>query len=86
MRAIDEGINVGMIRPKVLWPFPEKAFDREMKSVLCVEMSRGQMVEDVRLAVNGRVNVDFYGRCGGMLPDEDEILEEIRRIAHENNM
>lgn len=86
VRAIDEGINVGMIRPKVLWPFPEKAFDREMKSVLCVEMSRGQMVEDVRLAVNGRVNVDFYGRCGGMLPDEDEILEEIRRIAHENNM
>lgn len=41
------------------------------------------MVEDVRLAVNGRCSVEFYGRCGGMLPDEDEILNEIRRMANE---
>ncbi len=85
-RAEKEGIKVGIIRPRTLWPFPEKAFDRDIKSILCVEMSHGQMVEDVRLAVNGRAKVDFYGRCGGMLPDEDEILEKIRRIAHENNM
>lgn len=86
MKAMGEGIRVGMIRPCTLWPFPEKAFNRNMKSVLCVEMSHGQMLEDVRLAVGGRAKVDFYGRCGGMLPDEDEILEKIRRIAHENNI
>lgn len=85
-RAAEEGINVGMIRPCTLWPFPEDAFKRQMKSVLCVEMSRGQMIEDVRLAAGSGVKVDFYGRCGGMLPDEDEILNEIRRIADENNV
>lgn len=82
-RAADEGIKVGLIRPKTLWPFPVNAFKKTPKAILCVEMSRGQMVEDVRLAVNGRCPVEFYGRCGGMLPDEDEILNEIRRLANE---
>lgn len=81
-KAAGEGIRVGIIRPRTLWPFPVKAFERTPKAILCVEMSRGQMVEDVRLAVNGRCPVEFYGRCGGMLPDEDEILDEIRRIAN----
>lgn len=82
-RAREEGIKVGLIRPKMLYPFPVNAFKRDIKSVLCVEMSRGQMVEDVRLAVNGRAPVEFYGRTGGMLVDEDEILEEIRRLSDE---
>ena len=80
-RAREEGIKVGIIRPRTLWPFPVKAFEKVPKAILCVEMSRGQMVEDVRLAVNGRCPVEFYGRCGGILPDEDEILDSIRRLA-----
>ncbi len=83
-RAESEGIRVGLIRPRTLWPFPSKAFENVSgKKILCAELSRGQMVEDVRLAVNGRASVDFYGRCGGMLADEDEILDEIRRLANE---
>lgn len=81
-KAAKEGIRAGIIRPRTLWPFPDKAYNRAAKAILCVEMSRGQMVEDVRLAVNGRIPVEFYGRCGGMLPDEDEILNEIRRLSH----
>ena len=85
-RAREMGIAVGLIRPKTLYPFPVKAFERDIKTVLCVEMSRGQMIEDVRLALNGRAKVEFYGRAGGILVDEDEILAEIRRCADENNI
>ena len=84
--ARKEGIAVGLIRPKTLYPFPKKAFERNMKSVLCVEMSCGQMVEDVRLAVDGKVPVKFYGRCGGMLVEEQEILEAIRRLHNADNI
>lgn len=79
-RARGEGIKVGLIRPKTLYPFPQKAFERKIEKLLCVEMSTGQMLEDVKLAVNGRVNVEFYGRTGGILVDEDEILDNIRRM------
>ena len=82
-RAAEEGIRVGIIRPRTLWPFPVRAFENVTAKILCAELSRGQMVEDVRLAVNGRIQVDFYGRCGGMLADEDEILDKIRRLAGE---
>jgi 2-oxoglutarate ferredoxin oxidoreductase subunit alpha len=51
-----------------------------VKSILVVEMNSGQMIEDVRLAVEGRVPVEFYGRMGGVIPLPDEILEEIRKI------
>jgi len=70
-RARKEGVKVGLIRPITLWPFPKKAFDEVMgyaKGFLCVEMSTGQMVEDVRLAVSGRAPVYFYGRTGGAVP------------------
>ncbi|MDD6763679.1 MAG: 3-methyl-2-oxobutanoate dehydrogenase subunit VorB [Clostridiales bacterium] len=80
-KAREEGIKAGLIRPKTLWPFPSAAFERDIKKVLCVELSRGQMVEDVRLALNGRAEVEFYGRCGGMCVDEEEILENLRRLA-----
>jgi 2-oxoglutarate ferredoxin oxidoreductase subunit alpha len=81
--AKEAGIELGLFRPISLWPFP---YDRvaqlaaKGKKLLTVEMSMGQMVEDVRLAANGKSEVLFYGRCGGMVPSEEEILAEARRI------
>lgn len=72
-----EGYKVGMIRPKTLWPFPVKAFDKvndRIKKYLDVEMSMGQMVPDVAVACNDKHKVEFYGRTGGMVPTVDEIV------------
>jgi 2-oxoglutarate ferredoxin oxidoreductase subunit alpha len=77
------GIEVGLFRPITLWPFPEKRVAElaaKGKRFLCVEMSMGQMIEDVRLAANGKSDVLFYGRCGGNIPTEEEVLAEVRRI------
>jgi len=79
-----DGIKVGLIRPISLWPFPVEPFEKtvdHVKGYLSIEMSMGQMVEDVRLAVNGRKPVYFYGRAGGMVPEPYAILEEIRKIS-----
>ncbi len=79
-----QGLKVGLFRPITLWPFPSErlsALARKGKRFLTVEMSMGQMVEDVRLAVNGVSSVDFYGRTGGMIPDDEEVLGAIRRIV-----
>jgi 2-oxoglutarate ferredoxin oxidoreductase subunit alpha len=81
--AREEGIKVGLLRPISLFPYPYMRVERladEVRSILVVEMNGGQMVEDVRLAVKGRVPVSFYGRMGGMMPLPDEVLEEIRKI------
>ena len=81
--AGNEGIKVGLIRPITLWPFPVSAFDKFAgvpKAFLTVELSAGQMVEDVRLAVNGRNQVYFHGRMGGMMPTQQEILNKIKNI------
>ncbi len=81
--AEKEGIKVGLIRPITLWPFPNRAFEEFIdvpKAFLSVEMSAGQMVEDVRLAVNGRKPVYFYGRMGGVVPTQQEILDKIKEI------
>ncbi len=81
--ARDEGLKVGILRPITLWPFPEqviKEVAKNVKAFLTVEMSMGQMVEDVRLAVNGQKPVYFYGRTGGVVPSPDEIFEEIKKI------
>lgn len=83
-KAREEGIPVGLIRPITVWPFPEReiaAAAGTVEQFLCVEMSMGQMVEDVRLAVNGRRPVAFYGRTGGVVPVPAEILAEIRKMA-----
>lgn len=85
-QAAESGIRVGMIRPITLWPFPEEAVaaaaeQPSVRAFLDVELNCGQMVEDVRLAVNGRKPVHFYGRTGGNLPTQKEILEKIRSIA-----
>ena len=78
-----QGIKVGMIRPITLWPFPEKFIEKHIghaKAFLSVEMSMGQMVDDVKLVVNGRAPVEFFGRTGGMIPTPNEVLEQIVRI------
>ena len=75
-QARAEGLRAGLFRPISLWPYPTKALQEiatRCKSVLVVELSNGQMVEDVRLAVNGRVPVEFYGRVGGNVPSVEEI-------------
>lgn len=82
--AKEEGINLGLIRPITLWPFPHKAFDETIDKTkygyLSVEMSCGQMVEDVKLSVEGRKKVFFYGRTGGMVPYPEEILDKVKEI------
>ncbi len=75
------GIKVGLLRPITLFPFPSKPIAdlaQHIKGILTVEMSAGQMVEDVRLAVNGKVAVDFYGRMGGMIPSPEEIVRALK--------
>lgn len=75
-----QGIRAGLFRPITLWPFPSAALRQAAKRaqmVLVVEMSTGQMVEDVRLALDGRVDVEFYGRTGGNVPMADEVSREL---------
>lgn len=83
-KCAEEGIKVGLIRPITLWPFPDAAFDKitdKTKAILTVEMSTGQMIDDVKMAINGRKPVYFYGRTGGMVPTPNAILEEIKKIV-----
>jgi len=78
--AREKGIKVGVFRPQTLFPFPYKEISElsgRVKGILDVEMNAGQMVEDVRLAVNGKIPVEFHGRMGGIVPSPDEILEKI---------
>jgi 2-oxoisovalerate ferredoxin oxidoreductase alpha subunit len=75
-----EGLRAGLFRPITLWPFPAEALRmaaRRAQIVLVVEMSTGQMVEDVRLSLDGRVDVEFYGRAGGNVPLADEVCKEM---------
>jgi len=81
--AREEGIKVGLLRPISLYPYPYEAvgqLSRRVKSLLVVEMNGGQMLDDVRLAVEGRVPVSFYGRMGGIVPMPDEVLDAIRKV------
>lgn len=81
--AREEGIKAGLIRPITLWPFPVKNIEaacEHAKGFLSVEMNMGQMVDDVRLAVNGRVPVDFFGRTGGVIPTPAEVLNKLREM------
>jgi pyruvate/2-oxoacid:ferredoxin oxidoreductase alpha subunit len=78
-----KGLKVGLLRPITLWPFPTAAIARLTETAsmfLAVELSTGQMVEDVRLAVNGKAPVHFYGRCGGMVPGGNELVDEYAKI------
>ncbi len=76
-----EGIKVGLFRPITVWPFPTKeiaAMAHGKKGVLVAEINAGQMVEDVRLAINGKVPVEHFGRLGGMVPDPEEIVNALK--------
>ena len=78
--ARNNGLRAGLFRPITLWPFPSKALAEvaaKVQKVIVVELSNGQMVEDVRLALNGRVPVEFYGRVGGNVPSVEEVHAEL---------
>lgn len=79
-QARREGLKVGLFRPISLWPYPSQALAKiasRCEKVLVVELSNGQMIEDVRLAVNSKVPVEFYGRVGGNVPSVEEIYQQV---------
>lgn len=81
-----EGIKVGLLRPITLFPYPTGEIQRlvpHLKAVMAVEMSAGQMVEDVRLAVNGKIPVTHYGRLGGMIPSPNEVVDALKKFIKE---
>lgn len=83
-RAREKGFRVGLLRPITLWPFPYAPIRNlagRAKAVLTLELSSGQMWEDVRLAVEGRCPTPFFGEMGGVVPTPDEILAEVMRLA-----
>ncbi len=86
--AVDEarrkGIKVGLIRPITVWPFPKKAYEKianQVKHIVCVELSMGQMIEDVKLSVECKVPVTLCNRAGGMIPSTEKVLAEIEKYA-----
>ncbi len=85
-----EGVPVGLLRPISLWPFPSKRLDElaggHIDRMLAFELSNGQMVEDVRLAVHDNIPVDFYGRMGGNVPTPEECADVIKRYAAEGGL
>ena len=85
-QARAEGLKVGLLRPITVWPFPSAAIAANVRPgvrFLSVELSTGQMVEDVQLAVAGQAPVHFYGRCGGSVPSGQELVAEYRKILAE---
>lgn len=79
--AREQGIKLGLLRPITLWPFPTNViagYANKVKGMLSVELNAGQMVEDVRLAVNGKVKVEHFGRLGGIVFTPDEVLEAMK--------
>lgn len=85
IEARKQGIKVGMIRPITLWPFPKEILRKtaeKCKAFLSVELNMGQMVDDVKLAINCAKPVYFYGRCGGVIMSPDEVLGKIKEIQN----
>jgi 2-oxoglutarate ferredoxin oxidoreductase subunit alpha len=82
--AREKGIKAGVFRPISLWPFPYIELEKWSKNAnlfLTVEMSSGQMIEDVKLAVNGKVPIEFYGRMGGIIPTPAEVLAKLMELV-----
>lgn len=78
-----KGYKIGLIRPQTLFPFPTKIYQEvapKIKGILDIEMNAGQMVEDVRLSVEGKTRIEFYGRMGGIIPTPEEILEKFEEL------
>lgn len=85
-QARNAGLKVGLLRPQTIWPFPSDRLAElaeQVDACLVVEMNAGQMLDDVRLAVNGAVDVNFYGRMGGSIPLPDEIFSALRQQYRE---
>jgi len=81
--ARKKGVKVGLIRPITLFPFPEKIiaeFATKVKGFLSVEFNAGQMVNDIRLAANGKTKVEYFGRMGGIVPNPDEVEAALEQI------
>jgi 2-oxoglutarate ferredoxin oxidoreductase subunit alpha len=79
----EKGINVGLLRPISIYPFPEKAFAElpsTVKGLLTCELSTGQMIDDVKIANNGKLPIGFFGRTGGMLPEPEEIVDAVIKM------
>jgi 2-oxoglutarate ferredoxin oxidoreductase subunit alpha len=86
--AREQGLRVGLLRPITLWPFPTEAVARlskQVKGIVVAELNAGQMVEDVRLAVEGRTQVVHFGRTGGIVPNPQEVLDAIKQSFPEIN-
>ncbi len=84
VEARKAGVKVGLLRPITLWPFPKKIIGtlaEKSKAIMSVEMSMGQMVDDVKLAVNGKCPVHFFGRTGGIIPSVEEVAAEIVKLG-----
>jgi 2-oxoglutarate ferredoxin oxidoreductase subunit alpha len=82
--AREKGVKAGVFRPITLWPFPYEEiakYNDQAKMFFTVEMSAGQMVEDVRLSVNGKKPVEFYGRMGGVVPTPSEIFAKLMELV-----
>ena len=87
--ARENGVKVGLFRPKSLFPFPTHELiklSNRIDKMLVVEMNAGQMLEDVKLAINGRIPVEFYGRMGGVIPSPDEIFNKIIEISNHSEL
>ena len=85
-KAREEGIKVGIFRPITLWPFPYDALanaSKRIKGILIIEQNAGQMIEDVRLAVGENLPIDFHGRMGGMLPESQDIVEQLKGFVQQ---
>lgn len=81
--ARERGIKIGLLRPITLWPFPSEVICKladKVKGMMVVELNAGQMIEDVRLAVNGKVEVGHYGRMGGIIPSPEEVEENLEEF------
>jgi len=84
-----DGLKVGLLRPITLWPFPDEAVKELAKGVkqfLVFEMNMGQMVEDVQLALEGKGEVSFYGRPGGVIPTPSEVARVISRLYYQKGL
>jgi 2-oxoglutarate/2-oxoacid ferredoxin oxidoreductase subunit alpha len=82
----EEGVAAGLIRPITLWPFPYAVFDQlgsSVRALMSVEMSMGQMIDDVKIAAAGRWPVGFYGRSGGMVPDQHGVVDAAKKYLQE---
>ena len=81
--AREQGIKVGLLRPITLWPFPTKRIaelGKKVKGILSLEINSGQMIEDIRLAVECKVPVEYYGRLGGIIPEPEEVVAKIKTM------